>query len=533
MNITRRIRSLIILVATHEAAGAATHGATPQKSRAREGRMTQDATFSVRDTLNVFYRKIIWLKLTVLILPLGVLLACFIMSPAYESTAKILVTAKKESSSLLQLPKDAASSTVLNLNVDETDLNSEMEILQSVDLWVRTVKRLGMPTLKKEETGFISSVVLKVEDSLDTLIGSSKDKKAQNLKESAEIYEEARTLAKKLKVVPAPKSRVIDLSFKYSNPQMAHSILSALLEEYIPYHLEVYAVPGAEGFFSGQGELFKEKLDTAENQLIQFKRKWGISSVDKQKTELITLLKQMADSFVELDANLSQYENMLSALKQDRMPTGQLTPTMQRGNENTVISVIATQLLRAKQKQLIATQHFSPESRDFRDAEATVKEITEKFREALQTEITLLRAKRTSLEESRKEKELQLQQLEEKGEELRRLQLTASIAKERYVQYLTKEEEARMENLKGGKKLVNVIMVETPFIPKDPVFPKTWLMFIGSFFLAFPLGIGFVLLANFFDHTFDTPTDVEIQTGLPVLASIRRLQLPDEPKVSP
>ncbi|AFM23666.1 GumC family protein [Desulfomonile tiedjei] len=494
--------------------------------------MKQDATFSLRDTLNVFYRKIIWLKLTVLILPLGVLLACLFISPVYESTAKILVTAKKESSSLLQLPKDAASSTVLNLNVDETDLNSEMELLQSIDLWVRTVKKLGMPALKKQENGFISSVVFRVEDSLGALVGDSQDKKAQSKKESAEIHEEARKLAKKLKVVPAPKSRVIDLSFKYSNPEMAYSILSALLEEYVPYHLEVYAVPGAEGFFSGQGELFKEKLDTAENQLTQFKRKWGISSIDKQKTELITLLKQMADSFVELDANLSQYENMLSALKQDRMPTGQLTPTMQRGNENTVLSVIATQLLRAKQKQLIATQHFSPESRDYRDAEATVKEITEKFREALQTEIALLKAKRASLEESRKEKELQLQQLDEKGEELRRLQLAAAIAKERYVQYLTKEEEARVENLKGGKKLVNVSVVETPFVPKDPVFPKTLLMVVGSFFLAIPLGIGFVLLANFFDHTFDTPTDVENQTGLPVLASIRRLQLPDEPKVS-
>lgn len=491
--------------------------------------MPEEPHFSLRDALSLFYRKIVLFKLTVILVPLAVLAACWLLPPVYESTAKVIVTGKQENSTLLQVPSEKGMSTLFNLNVDETDLNSEMELLKSLDLWIRTVRKLGLQPLQKTEGGVLEPMLSQIKVWKAELFGEEAKKGSVSGRvESVQVLKEARSLMRGLKVTPTPKSKVLDISFRYPDPAMAHKILSTFLEEYIPYHQEVYSVPEAQGFFLNQEEMFFKQMQEAQKKVKQFKTTYGISFADKQKSELIAMIKQIEGSLVSVNSDLSQYEKMLTQLKNDSLPTGQLTPSPQRGNENTVISVIATQLFRAKQQLVIAKQSFASESREYGDAKRLVQKLTDQFGNTLETEIGILRAKKASLEESLKKQEEDLKFLEVKTEELRDLELAASIAKERYIQYASKREEARVESVKGGGKLVNVNILAKPFTPVTPVFPKTGLMVLGAFLVAIPLGIGLILIANFLDHTFDNPSEVENATGVPVLASLRRI-----PKTEP
>ncbi len=491
--------------------------------------MNDESHFSLRDTLNAFYRKIGLLKAVLVLVPLGALIACYVLPPVYESTAKIMVTAKKENASLLQLPKEAGSTAYINLNVDETDLNSERELLLSLDLWVRTIKALGANTLKKEvKREGVSAFLAEIEERVkDLLPRKERPKPAPDNAYPPELVELARALMDRLEVVPAPKSKVLDVYFRDEDPETARRVLQALLNQYIPYHMQVYSLPGAESFFSGQGQIYRKRWREAEQALEAFKAKWKISFADKQKSELIGLIKEIENSLVAVEANLDQYREMLTALNKGAMPTGLLGPSANQGADNTVVSVIATQLLRAKQRETLARQHFSPGSRDYKKARELVDKLTEQFRSTIEAEIDVLKAKKNSLIAGREAKQAQLQELQRRSEELRNLQLAAVIAKERYLQYTTKEEQARVENLKGGDKLVNVSIVAKPYTPTSPIFPKTGLMVLASFILAFPLGIGMILVANFLDHTFDNPHELESVTGLPVLASVRRLSRSD------
>jgi uncharacterized protein involved in exopolysaccharide biosynthesis len=317
---------------------------------------------------------------------------------------------------------------------------------------------------------------------------------------------------------------VLDLTFKFPDPVMVRTILDTLLEQYIPYHTEVYALPGAEHFFAEQGDLYRDRYDKAEQELVEFKHTWGISLAEKQKSELITLIRQIQDALVDVTANLSQYRSILVSVKKGLLPAGQLTPSAQRGSENTFLNVVATQLLRAEQRHLQTAQVFLGNTRDVQDTVQMLKDLQKRYEEAIQGEAEILQAKKDSLEESLRTKELQLSVLEEKSEEARRLQLAATIAKDRFLQYAAKEEEARIENLKGGNKLVSVSVIGKPFTKPDPVFPKTALFVIASFIMAIPLGIGLILVASFFDHTFDSPAEVEAATGLPVLAVLGKVR---------
>ena len=114
--------------------------------------------------------------------------------------------------------------------------------------------------------------------------------------------------------------------------------------------------------------------------------------------------------------------------------------------------------------------------------------------------------------------------LDRRAQELTRLELEATIAKERYVKYAGREDDARLEGLLRGQQLSNVKVVSRPSIPITPVFPKRGLFVLGAFLLAFPLGLGLIMVTNFFDSTFFSPQQVEAVTGYKVLASFRKLE---------
>jgi uncharacterized protein involved in exopolysaccharide biosynthesis len=472
----------------------------------------------------MFFRRVYLLYVVVVAVPLGVLITCMVIDPVYESTAKVIVTAKRETSTLLQYPKEMAAQMSFNLNVDETDLNSEMELLRSPDLWIRTVKKLGIETFKTGSNGRIKAWLKQVNEMLGRPLGGKKLEAVAGDGESPEIQKIAEGLIKDLKITAVVKSKVLDLSFKYPDPVKAQKILATLLDLYVPYHMEVYSLPGAEKFFSGQSDLYKQKYEEADRDLAEFKKKWGLSLAERQKTELITFIKQIQDALVEVNSNLSQYQIMLTAVKKGYLPSGQLTAGTQRGSENTFINIVSSQLLRAVQKQWQTAEVYQTDSRDYRATTDIVRDLTKKYEEALQGELDVVEGKKVSLEQSLKEKENQLELLEEKSEEARRMQLDATVAKERYLQYLAKEEEARLENLKGGTQLRDVSVMGKPLTPAEPVFPKTFLFVVGAFFLAIPVGLGAILTAHFLDHTFDNPRTLEAQTGYPVLASLGKVQ---------
>ena len=118
----------------------------------------------------------------------------------------------------------------------------------------------------------------------------------------------------------------------------------------------------------------------------------------------------------------------------------------------------------------------------------------------------------------------QMKTLIVKGDDARALQLEFTIAREQYLQFVAKNQAARIEASEGRQKLVDVKFLGKPWIPKNPVFPKTGLYVILSFIFSFPLGIGIIFVAAFLDHTFDDPSRLEAATGYKVLASFGKTE---------
>ncbi|MBM4326195.1 MAG: hypothetical protein FJ118_03435 [Deltaproteobacteria bacterium] len=485
--------------------------------------MKETEGVSLRDSLNSVFRRLYILKIVLVVLPASTLLACYLISPVFETKAKILVTAKDERTGLLLTSPQAAGSAHVNLNVEELDLNSAMEIFVSLDLWTSLVSKLGLEFFEsRDKPGMLKRLKSQLSDWTGEFFGSDKESE-KTMTADEKARERARSLLAGCKVVPVPKSKVLEVNFRYGDAAKAQQILTTVLDLYLPYHLEVYSLPEAKDFFAGLGNQYKRQFEEADKRLAEFKGTWQIAFPEKQKESLISQIGLVRDALVDIHAGIKQYQTMLDMFGRDVVPTGQLVMVGGNSRESTVITVLASQLLRARQSKLEVQEKFDRDSRNYRDAEAMVNDLKIEFKQTLESELATLEAKKSALEASLQQKQRDLGQLEEKAQEAERMALEATIAKERYLQYVTKAEEAGLDTSKQGRQIGNVRVVSKPYLPESPVFPKKSLFLAAAFVLAFPLGFGIIMIANFLDHTFDTPHEVESITGYKVLASFRKL----------
>ncbi|MGC8603886.1 MAG: GumC family protein [Desulfomonilaceae bacterium] len=485
--------------------------------------MKEAQGLTLRDLVNVIYKRIFILKLVVVLVPIGVFIGCLLATPVYQVGAKIIVTGKKDESSLLVGPSPGAS-RIVNLNIDEMDLNSEMEILKSPDLWTKTVEKLGPVFFESQANGITARIRGAISRTVGSLFRSVKGAENRENQDLARERIIAYRLISKFDVTPVARSKVLDLSFKDSDPEKVQKILSTLLTVYLPFHSKVYSLPGVQGFFSEQLEAAKAKFELVRDNMVKFKKESNLSIPERQETEAISTLKLIEDSLIDVDSGLKQYNKMLKLLAKGELPTGQLVPGAQRSGESTLINVLAVQMIQASQKQSQIGEIFAVGSRDYIAAADQYQEMVLKFKSALSSEASILRIKKASLEQSRNKVIEQMKTLSEKGERLRAMQLDVSVAREQYLQLVGKEQAARMEATEGRQKLVDIKILGSPSIPKNPVFPKTSLYVILAFLFSFPLGIGIIFVATFLDHSFDDPSRLEAATGFRVLASFGKVK---------
>lgn len=482
--------------------------------------MAEEKNLTVRDVLNIFFRRIRWLYVIVPLVTLSVLIGCLLATPSYESTGKVVLTGKRDNTSLLNVSGVAGPSQILNLNVDEIDINTEMEILYSLDLWIKTVEKMAPELFAQKPRGILGTFSNELRQTLS--FSSGKGEQTQQAQDEARqqlIRNMAQGFLASFKVTPLARSKVLDLSFKYPDNVMATKILTTLLELYIPYHMQVYSIPGAEMFFAEQLEASKEIYEKADRDLTEFKKRWNLALPERQKQDLIEILKQLDDTIVTAEQNSNQFKTMVALMSQGIVPSGQLAPGVQRGTENTVINVAAVQLMQAEQRRLQSAELFTLESRDYRAAADQLAEVVKRFENLLLSEISLLDTKKASLEKTRKERTEELHELLVRSEEARARQLEVTLAKEQYLQFVAKSEAARLENVETKKQLVNVKVLAQPVVPTIAVFPRTGLFVFAGFLFSVFLSIGLIFVANFFDFTFDNPRDLEAVTGYKVLAT--------------
>lgn len=444
-------------------------------------------------------RKHQWLILSFL---LGVVtivsVATFRMKPVYVANAKIEID--KENSNIL--PFQGGDPYGFEMD-EENYIETQSKILTSETLALLTIRNSGLAT-HPDFSGDNG-----VSDAIAT--GSLK-----NQRRPGEIGAFLSSLA----VRRIPNSRLMEVSFESTDPQLAARILNAHLENFIEqnYKSKYDATMEASRWLEGELSELRVKMRLSEDARIAYERQNQIWTLDDKSNittqRLSDLNKELTDAESDSLKKRALYEYAQSG-EIDAVP-------MLR--DNSVIQEMQKRRSELTSSYTEAVNQYGPKFPKVERLQAQIKELDEQITRERKGIIGQLRS---DYDEAKAHYDLLSQRLDQQKSE-------TNAMSEKLVQYniLRREADANKTLYEGlqtklkeagisvGLKSSNIRVVDPAMIPSSPSRPAKTRNIALAFLVGLVGGVGIALLREYLDNTVKTPDDVETLARLPSLAVV-------------
>jgi uncharacterized protein involved in exopolysaccharide biosynthesis len=169
------------------------------------------------------------------------------MQPVYEATARVELEAETpQIQSLNDLYR--------NVPTDEVFLQTQVNVLKSENLALRTVQQLGMG--EKAEFG-----------------GGGERPQADS--QTAAQNRVIKKFGEHLRVKVMISSRMLEVTFESTDPQLAAGVANALVNNYSEYnfHQKYDATRQASGFMEQQLDELKAKVEKSQQAMVNYERR--------------------------------------------------------------------------------------------------------------------------------------------------------------------------------------------------------------------------------------------------------------------
>ncbi|HLK06215.1 MAG TPA: polysaccharide biosynthesis tyrosine autokinase [Candidatus Acidoferrum sp.] len=444
-------------------------------------------------------RKHQWLILSFLIAVVTIVsIATFRMQAVYSTTARIEID--RENSNVL--PFQGAESYDYLMDTD-TYIETESKILTSETLALQTIRSTGLANNPEYSSGQAPS---------EAIASGS----LANHKRPGELAAFLGSLA----VRRVPNSRLLDVTFESTDPQLAARIVNAHIENFREdnFRSRYQAIAQASSWLADQLDDLKVKVQKSEDARLEYERKNQIWELDDKQNistqRLSDINKELTDAQSERMKRQALYEFAKSA-DADSVPELRLDPTLQdlskrHSDYNTQLSEALAQYgpnfpkVQRLQGQIKETDKLIADEK-----KAIIDQMGIDYNAARQREMLLTQA----LDQQKAE----VNQMAERLVEYNILKREAEANKTLYDGMLTKLKEA---NISGALKSSNIRVVDPAMIPSTPTRPAKARNIALAFIVGLFGGVGLALLREYLDNTVKTPDDVETLARLPSLAVV-------------
>jgi polysaccharide biosynthesis transport protein len=323
-----------------------------------------------------------------------------------------------------------------------------------------------------------------------------------------------------LSVRRVPNSRLMDISFEATSPELAAQVVNAHIRNYIDQNRRSHydATTAATTWLTDQLDELKIKVKNSEDARLDYERKNQIWEIDDKQNLTTQRLSEISRQLIDAQGDRMRKQSLFEFAKQG---DADLIPQI-RDN-------IGVQDLLRKRRELSgqyteAINQYGPNFPKVQRLQSQLKEIDQ----------TLDREKRAVLvrlgseyHEAQQREQLLVHTLDQQKSE-------ASLMSERMVQYsilkrdaeadkalydglLTKLKEA---GISAALQSSNIRVVDPAMIPSFPSRPAKARNVALAFLVGLVGGIGLAILREYMDNTVKTPDDIETLARLPSLAVV-------------
>jgi capsular exopolysaccharide synthesis family protein len=446
-------------------------------------------------------RKHQWLILSFLLAVVTIVsIATFRMKPVYVASAKIEID--RENTNIL--PFQGADSYDYMMDLDNY-IETQSRILTSETLALQTIRNTGLAA-NLEFSGGAGS------DAIAT--GSLKNQK---------LPPEIGAFLGGLTVKRIPNTRLMEVSFESTDPQLAARILNAHLDNYVEqnYKSRYEATTDASKWLQSELDELSVKVRRSEDARIEYERNNQIWTVDDKNDRSNVTTQRLAD--LNKEVTDAQSDSLKKQALYEFAKSGDLDAVPQL-RENSVLQEMQKRRADLSIQYTDAVNQYGPNFPKVQRLQAQMKDLDEQmmrerkgiiaqlesdYREAKQHEDLLSRA----LDEQKAEANV----MSEKMIQYNVLKREAEANKALYDSLQTKLKEAQISS---GLKSSNIRIVDPAMVPSTPARPAKTRNIALAFLVGLVGGIGLALLREYLDNTVKTPDDVETLSRLPSLAVV-------------
>lgn len=395
--------------------------------------------------------------------------------------------------------------------VTETDIRTEVELLQNRDLLAQAAANSGLADPAKGE---------------------------------AAIERALQQVRRSLRVSPVLKADMIKVEYLAKDPAEGHRFLQFLLRGYLDRHISLRSRSEVT-LFRDEAKRLGEELRAKEKELTEFQRKTELHSLPEQKS---MWLRRMIESESALrDAELREAESRqrgtaLTALV-ERLPS-RVATTKRRVPNQYSVERMRTMLVEFENKRIELLGKYRDDDRVVKQVEqqiaVTKRALEEVAGQGAEEEATDLNPNRQGLEGDLFRNTVEAaaassrlhvlrRQVDGYRGELSRLETLAadheSLSRQvreladLYQLHARKSEESRIDAALDDRRVTNVVVAQQPNLPVNPE-SKPYLAAAGLWTIGCLLTFAGAIAFSSIRETFHTASDLENFTGIPVLGTV-------------
>ena len=496
-----------------------------------QDRLEEDDTIDLREYWQILVKRK-WAVIGVAVIVLtAALLSSLLMVPEYRSTARLEIN--PESARILSYQDFAPDQR--GWNAANLFLNSQYQILKSRSLAEEVIREEGLAD-HPELSGEISqrSLLGEIRSLVRTIAGAvlpgKSDSAAELTRNSSsdvdpQVRRAASALRSRIEVTPVRESRLVDVSVRAFDPQLASQLANALVEQYIRMSMDRRYEAGNEAreFLEQQLADMRIQLERADQALMDFARDSNVADLDDRQERLRTAIDRFSERRNEIDSEVVQLESWKNLIEQGR--TEHLDP------------VVDSESVNRLQEQLIAARaEYAELSERFQDSYPQVQQVLTRI-ERLETEISSekqqvvgsilgryenLQAQAEALDEAIAERESRMLALNEQAVQYNILQRELETNRQLYDGLLQRMKEI---GVAAGIQENNVTVIEQAMAAGAPFKPNIPRNLALALVLGLMGGVGLALLLEFLDSSIRRVEDIERLVDRPVLGMVPLVKL--------
>jgi uncharacterized protein involved in exopolysaccharide biosynthesis/Mrp family chromosome partitioning ATPase len=446
--------------------------------------------------------------------------------PPFQSEARLFIRYVMESQGVGPTGND-----IRMMSTDrggETVINTEIEILTSLDLAEQVAKAIGPEKILGYNAG------------------------ADTLRYAAAL------IRGKLQVEVPARSSVLHVVFSHPNPEITQLVLTEIIDQYLKRHVEIHRASGS-GFLASETDQLRSRLAQTEEELRSARNKAGVNNLDDAKKSYAEQISRLRMEISSAQAELAERSSVLLQLTKEPLrplPADGQAPA-EAGTEPTTEQIKQYRSLLERQELLLKKEQellisFTEDSTRVKDVHAQLngveslkKTLEDNFprlsliNSALSTQVhtpegqidlATETARLNALQVKIKVLSAQLEAIRAEAAKTDQMEVTIlqlmrqkELEEANYRKYAASLEQTRINDAIGMGGVSNISQIQSPSPPfSDRKKVNKIIGVLAATGVAAGLAWAF-FIELYFDRSVKRPIDIERLVRLPLFLSIPRL----------